>query len=99
VIIVAGYFDVDEGDRRAYLDAKAAQAEHTLGEHGCREYAFSADDVHAGRVRLFELWDTMADLQAHLAHLRASPPDPSPVAVQDSEIQVFEATPTGFPSA
>jgi quinol monooxygenase YgiN len=99
MIVVAGFFDVAEGDRRAYLDSKAAQAARTLQEAGCRDYAFSADDVHGGRVRLFELWDTMADLQAHLSNLRASAPGPSPVAVLSSEIQVFEATPTRLPSA
>ncbi len=99
MIVVAGYFDVAEGERRAYLDAKAPQAAHTLTETGCREYAFSADDAHAGRVRLIELWDTMADLAAHLANLRASAPKPSPVAVLSSEFHVFEATPTQLPSA
>jgi len=99
VIVVAGYFDVAEGERRAYLDAKAPQAAHTLTEAGCREYAFSADDAQAGRVRLIELWDSMADLAAHLANLRASAPKPSPVAVLSSEFHVFEATPTQLPSA
>jgi quinol monooxygenase YgiN len=97
VIVVAGYFEVAEGDRRAYLDSKAAQAARTLLETGCREYAFSADDVHPGRVRLFELWDSMADLQAHLSNLRASAAAPSSVAVLSSDIQIFEATPTPFP--
>jgi quinol monooxygenase YgiN len=99
VIVVAGHVDVAEQDRRAYLDSKAPQAAHTLTETGCLEYAFSADDVHAGRVRLFELWESMADLRAHLATLRAAAPDPSPVAVLASEFRVFEATPTQFPSA
>ncbi len=99
MIIVAGYFDVAVEDRRAYLDSKAAQAARTLSESGCRQYAFAADDVDDGRVRLFELWDSMADLQVHLSNLKASVPDPSPVAVLSSDIQVFEATPTRFPSA
>ncbi len=99
MIIVAGFFDVAEGDRRAYLDSKANQAARTLQETGCRDYAFSADDVHGGRVRLFELWDSMADLQAHLANLRTSTPSPSPVTVLSSEIQVFEATATRLPTA
>jgi quinol monooxygenase YgiN len=99
VIVVAGYFDVAEGDRRAYLDAKAPQAAHTLSENGCREYAYSADHAHTGRVRLIELWETMDDLAAHLAGLRASAPPPSPVAVLSSEFHVFEATPTQLPSA
>ncbi len=30
MIVVTGYFDVAEEDRRAYLDSKAAQAAHTL---------------------------------------------------------------------
>jgi len=99
MIVVAGFFDVAEGDRRAYLDSKAAQAAHTLQETGCREYAFSADDAHAGRVRLIEFWDSMDDLQAHLANMRTSAPHPSPVAVLSSEFHVFESTPTQLPSA
>ena len=99
MIVVAGYFDVAEEDRQAYLDAKADQAAHTLGEPGCREYAFSADAAHPGRVRLIEQWDSMDDLAAHLAALRASGPAPSPVAVLSTQFQVFEATPTRFPGA
>ncbi len=99
MIIVVGYFDVAEGDRRAFLDSKADQAAHTLGEPGCREYAFSADDAHPGRVRLIEQWESMDDLAAHLAALRESSPAPSPVAVLSTRFEVFEASPTRFPSA
>jgi quinol monooxygenase YgiN len=99
MIVVAGFFDVAEGDRRAYLDSKSVQSANTLQEAGCREYAFSADDANAGRVRLIEFWDSMADLQAHLAKMRTSTPQPSPVAVLASEFHVFEATPTQLPSA
>lgn len=99
MIVVAGFFDVAEGDRRAYLDSKSEQAADTLQETGCREYAFSADDANAGRVRLIEFWDSMADLQAHLGRMRTSAPHPSPVAVLSSEFHVFEATPTQLPSA
>ena len=93
MIVVAGFFDVAEEDRRAYLDSKAAQAAHTLEETGCHQYAFSADDAHAGRVRLIELWESMADFQAHLANLKTSAPHPSPVAVLATEVRIFEATP------
>jgi quinol monooxygenase YgiN len=99
VIIITGFFEVAEGDRQAYLDAKAPQAAHTLGENGCLEYAFSADHVHAGGVRLVERWDSMDDLAAHLAALRASGPTPTPVPVVATEFHVFEATPTQLPSA
>ncbi len=99
MIVVAGFFDVAEGDRRAFLDSKSSQAAHTLEETGCREYAFSADDVHAGRVRLIELWESMEDLAGHLANLRASAPNPSSVAILNSEFHVFEATPTQLPTA
>lgn len=99
MIVITGFFDVAVGDRRAFLDAKSSQAAHTLGETGCREYAFSSDHVHAGRVRLIERWDSMEDLAAHLAALRASGPNPSPVAVLGTEFHVFEATPTQLPTA
>ncbi len=93
MIVVAGCFDVAEEDRRAYLDSKAAQAAHTLWETGCHEYAFSADDAHTGRVRLIELWESMADFQAHLANLKASTPHRSPIVVLASDVKIFEATP------
>ena len=99
MIVVTGIYDVAEGDRRAFLDSKADQAAVARGEAGCREYAFSSDDVHPGRVRLIEQWDSMADLQAHLAALRAADPAPSPVTVQSSEFHVYEATPTRLPPA
>lgn len=99
MIVVAGYFEVAEGDRRAFLDSKAGQAARTLEESGCREYAFSADHAHPGRVRLIELWDSMDDLAAHLAAHRASAPAPPPVAVLSTHFQMFEATPTQVPSA
>ena len=99
MIVIAGFFDVAEGDRQAFLDAKAAQAAHTLGEAGCHEYAFSADAVHAGRVRLIERWESMDDLAAHLGALRANGPNPSPVTVLATEFHVFEATPTRLPTA
>jgi quinol monooxygenase YgiN len=99
VIVITGFFEVAEGDRRAFLAAKAPQAAHSLEETGCQEYAFSTDHVHAGRVRLVERWDTMDDLAAHLAALRASGPTAAPVPVVATEFHVFEATPTQLPSA
>jgi quinol monooxygenase YgiN len=50
-------------------------------------------------VRLIEQWESMDDLAAHVAALRASSPAPSPVTVLSTMIEVFEATPTQFPSA
>ena len=77
MIIVAGYFDVAERIAVPTWTPRRPRPPAPW-ETGCREYAFSADDVHAGRVRLFELWDSMADLQAHLSNLRASAPTPPP---------------------
>lgn len=99
MIVVTGIFDVAEEERESFLESKGPQASRTLDETGCREYAYSADGARPGRVRLIELWDSMDDLKAHLAGLRASPPPPSPVDVLSSEFNVFEASPTRAPWA
>jgi quinol monooxygenase YgiN len=92
MIIVLGIIEVDAGDRQRYLEEKAPQEVATRDEAGCIEYVFSAEAGDPGRVRLVERWETMADLEAHLAGLRAGPgPDRPPVPSRMVAIDVLEA--------
>lgn len=77
MIIVAGFIDVDAGVRGEFLEAMRETIVATRSEPGCIEYTFAADAVDAGRVRLFERWETKDDL---LTHLSASAEQPSPVS-------------------
>jgi quinol monooxygenase YgiN len=92
MIIVLGTIEVDDADRERFLREKGPQTAATRDEHGCVDYAFSADGEDPGRVRLVERWETMADLEAHVAALRAAPaPTGSPVPSRMLGIEVLEA--------
>ena len=93
MIIVLGTIEVEPADRVRYLDEKSSQVTATLAEGGCIDYAFAADGVDPGRVRLVEKWESMADLEAHVTALRAAPPAADPgVASRTVGIEVLEAT-------
>ena len=94
MIIVVGTIEVAESDRGRYLESRHDQVAHTLDETGCIDYSFAADATHPDRVRLLERWETMGDLQAHVAALGAVVPSHEPVVrSQFTEVSVYEATP------
>ena len=68
-IVISGEIDLDPSAReKALLDAQPL-IEAALAEKGCVHYAWSADPVLAGRVHVFEEWDTEEDLAVHLGPL------------------------------
>jgi len=92
MIVVLGIIEVDPADRGRYLAEKAPQVAATRAEAGCLDYAFGADAADPGRVRLVERWEHMADLEAHVAAMRASPaPERPPVPSHTVGIEVLEA--------
>ena len=92
MIVVLGIIEVDAADRERYLAEKAPQVAATRAEAGCLDYAFGADADDPTRVRLVERWEHMADLEAHVAALSASPaPERPPVASHTVAVEVFEA--------
>jgi len=94
MIIVVGTIEVAESDRVRYLESRHDLVANTLDETGCIDYSFAADATRADRVRLVERWETLADLQAHVAALRAAAPTTGPVVSSKyTEVSVYEATP------
>jgi len=92
MIIVLGIVEVDVRDRGRFLEEKAPQVATTRAEVGCVDYAFSADAGDPGRVRLVEKWETMSDLEAHVAALGSAPaPTQPPVTSRMVAIEVLEA--------
>jgi quinol monooxygenase YgiN len=71
MIIVAGALIVDPHERSAYLRGCAAVVEAARRAPGCLDFALSADLVDAGRVNVFERWESDEDL----ARFRGSGPD------------------------
>jgi len=97
LIIVMGSYQVPPDQRDRFMRSKLDQTERTRTETGCLEYAFSADATDPGLVRLVELWESKADLEAHIAGVRSAPSEPPEVAVVSSTFAVFEGAPTPTP--
>jgi quinol monooxygenase YgiN len=95
VIIVAGYFVVDPGQREQFLLSREDVMRASRAEAGCITYAFSPDQLDPGRVLLFERWESKADLAAHLTVLRARPRPAGGVEVLESEVQQYEISAVG----
>ena len=49
----------------------------------------SADAVDPALVRLFEMWSSMADLQAHVQRIRSSPPAEGGVPVLARDMKIY----------
>ena len=100
MIIVLGTYEVDATERDRFLEAKAAQVATTRTETGCIGYSFAADPGDPTLVQLVERWESMADLEAHVAALRATPAaDGNAVASRMVEVGVYEAQPVRPPWA
>jgi quinol monooxygenase YgiN len=97
VLIVAGTFTVDPSRRAEFLESRVEAILTSRGEQGCLQYAMSADAVDPAVVRLFEIWSSRADLQAHLERVRSSarPEEGVPVLARDMKMYV-DAEPQAF---
>jgi quinol monooxygenase YgiN len=91
MVIVGGVFTMDPGQREAFLEGRKALMAHSRAEQGCIEYTFAADPLDAGRVVLFEKWESQEDLDLHLAGLSgASAPAVTGPEATTTTIDIFD---------
>jgi quinol monooxygenase YgiN len=89
VLIVAGTFTVDPDRRAEFLEGRLEAIHTSRGEQGCLQYAMSADAVDPALVRLFEIWSSRADLQAHLERARSAAPPEGGVPVLGADLKMY----------
>jgi quinol monooxygenase YgiN len=77
MIIVAGSLHVAPEHRAAYLEGCEAVVAAARTAPGCLDFALSADLLDAGRVNVYERWDSPASLE----RFRGTGPDDSQLAV------------------
>ena len=94
-VIVAGHIDVEPGRREEFLAGRQAGIAASRAEAGCIEYVLSADSSDPGRVRIFERWETIEDLRAHLAGMAAQPPSAGGVPRLATELVQYEVSGSG----
>jgi quinol monooxygenase YgiN len=64
MIIVAGQILVEPDQREAYLQTCVEVVEQARSASGCLDFALTADLVTAGRINVFERWETAAAVRS-----------------------------------
>jgi quinol monooxygenase YgiN len=86
-VIVAGWLRVDPSARAGFLDGSRGAMEAARVAPGCRAFVLSADPVDPAHVRVFEQWDSVADVEAFGG---AGPEPDQAVAIVDAEVWQHE---------
>ncbi|QYC40871.1 Antibiotic biosynthesis monooxygenase [Nonomuraea coxensis DSM 45129] len=64
MVIIAGHVVVDPEQRERYLAECVGVIELARRAPGCLDFAVSADLVDAGRVNIFERWESLSAVEA-----------------------------------
>ncbi|SFO93139.1 MULTISPECIES: putative quinol monooxygenase [Actinomadura] len=64
MVIVAGHIIVDPQQRESYLASSVSVVESARRAPGCLDFAISADLIDAGRINIFERWESQAAVEA-----------------------------------
>lgn len=64
MVIVAGHLIVDAAQRGAYLEECVSVMEQARRAPGCLDFSLSADPLDAGRINIFERWETQEAVEA-----------------------------------
>jgi quinol monooxygenase YgiN len=101
MLIVAGTFTVAPKDRDAFLEGRVDSMIQARAEKGCLTYTLMADPLEDGTIRLFECWESQADLDAHIAGMQppatgqSSPPSAPNIEVLERSILVYPVAAEG----
>ena len=66
-VLINGSVHLPAGDREKALAETAELVAETRAQKGCRHYVWSVDPASDTRLHVYENWDSVADLAAHLA--------------------------------
>lgn len=64
MIIVAGHINVDPKQREPYLVDCVSIVEKARATAGCLDFSISADLTDAGRINIYERWESRATVEA-----------------------------------
>jgi len=98
MVILQGEFRVDPAERDAYLAQGVETIRISRGEKGNLEYVTAPDPLEPDRIVLSERWESMDDLNAHIAALTkrrqeaAERGDAPGVALKSRSITIYEVT-------
>ncbi|WP_033437875.1 putative quinol monooxygenase [Saccharothrix sp. NRRL B-16314] len=87
MVIVAGHIVVDPQEREAYLADCVNVVEQARRAPGCLDYAITADLVDAGRIVIFERWESQADVEAFRG---SGPGDEQGAAIIEASVAEYD---------
>ena len=88
MLIIAGHFTVDPDRRDEYLFAFADLVRRARRATGCLDVAVTADALEAGRVYMYERWESWDDVTAWRKVANAPEID---IEVTDADIAMWDA--------
>ncbi len=86
-MIVSGHVTVDPQSRGAYLDGCVAVVEQARRAAGCLDFAISADVIDAGRINVYERWESQAAVDAFRG---SGPSDEQQVAMLSAAVSEYD---------
>lgn len=91
IVIVQGVFSIDPSERDRFVETSVEAMRSSREEVGCLEYVIAPDPLDPERAVLSERWESMDDLQQHLAQQKNAPRsgDSRPIP-RSVEITLFE---------
>ncbi|MEU4725851.1 antibiotic biosynthesis monooxygenase family protein [Nonomuraea dietziae] len=92
VIIISGWISVDPDSRDDYLQSCVSVVEQARASSGCLDFALSADLVEAGRINVYERWESGESLDAFRG---SGPSDDQAAMVRAAEVARYEISGVG----
>jgi quinol monooxygenase YgiN len=88
MVIVAGYLNVEPDSRESYLAGCVSVVQQARAADGCLDFAISADLVAAGRINIFERWESQEAVDAFRG---SGPSDEQGSAIVTASIAEYKA--------
>lgn len=91
MVIVAGHLAVEPAQRDAYLAGCAEVVRQARGAPGCLDFMISADLIDAGRVNVYERWESQSAVDAFRG---SGPSDEQGAAILSASVAEYDVAGT-----
>ncbi|MGC5015321.1 putative quinol monooxygenase [Streptosporangium sp. DT93] len=92
MIIVSGWLRVDPDARDDYLKGCVSVVEQARAASGCLDFTLGADLVEAGRINVYERWESEETLEVFRG---SGPSDDQSVAIRDADVARYQISEVG----
>jgi quinol monooxygenase YgiN len=92
MIIIAGWLRVALADRDGYLADCRTVMRMAEAAPGCLDFVLSADPMDPGRIRVYERWESEADLERFRG---SGPDDAQSTRIVDADVRRYHIASVG----